>query len=204
MWHRHIHRTYVPDGIYPHTKTFGVGVYFVTTYVRHRIAFFSDAAIATIAERSIRWKKRSAQCIIYAYVVMSDHLHLLVQPTMRNISELMRSIKTNSSREINRYLSVPHRASHTPHNASRATRVMGTGGTLVVEYGWFAWQEKFYDHVIRDERDFRNHVEYIRYNPVNPVRAFFSNGVKAGLVEKPEDYPFLSVDYDAIRRLFGG
>ena len=28
------------------------------------------------------------------------------------------------------------------------------------------WQKRFWDHVIRDERDFENDIHYIHYNPV--------------------------------------
>ena len=36
------------------------------------------------------------------------------------------------------------------------------------------WQNRFWDHVIRDEDDLRRHIDYIHYNPV-----------KHGLVESP-------------------
>lgn len=58
--------------------------------------------------------------------------------------------------------------------------------------GWFTWQQSFYDHVIKDDRDLINHVEYIRHNPV-----------KAGLVEKPEEYPFLFIDDKAVSKILG-
>ncbi len=66
------------------------------------------------------------------------------------------------------------------------------GGNTAIERS-FQWQSSFYDHVITDDQDFHNHVEYIRNNPV-----------KAGLVERPGDYLFLFVDENAIRRLLGG
>jgi len=43
------------------------------------------------------------------------------------------------------------------------------------------WQRGFWDHVIRDERDFVNHFHYIHYNPV-----------KHGYALKPGDYPHTS------------
>lgn len=168
MLHRHIHRTYLPEAIY-----------FVTTYVRRRKEFFRNPTVAKICEANMRNAFHIQRCVTFAYVIMPDHLHLLVQPSERNISELMRSIKTNTSRDINRYM---HTSSH--HNRGPGTSVMG---------GRFEWQSSFYDHVITDERDFRTHIEYIRYNPV-----------KAGLVEKPEDYPFLYVDRNAIGRILAG
>ncbi len=43
------------------------------------------------------------------------------------------------------------------------------------------WQRRFWEHAIRDEADFAAHVEYCRFNPV-----------KHGLVERAEDWPYLS------------
>lgn len=39
------------------------------------------------------------------------------------------------------------------------------------------WQKRFWDHVIRDDRDFENHLHYIHYNPV-----------KHGYVKDPRDW----------------
>jgi len=43
------------------------------------------------------------------------------------------------------------------------------------------WQNRFYEHTIRDEQDFKNHLDYIHYNPV-----------KHGQVKKLEHYNYSS------------
>jgi|GEM_PF-6585488 len=43
------------------------------------------------------------------------------------------------------------------------------------------WQESFYDHVIRNRKEFDERLNYLYNNPV-----------KAKLVEKPEDYKYAS------------
>jgi len=43
------------------------------------------------------------------------------------------------------------------------------------------WQASFTNHRIRDDEDFEQHRTYIRMNPV-----------RAGLVRKPEEYPYSS------------
>ena len=43
------------------------------------------------------------------------------------------------------------------------------------------WQRRFWEHAIRDEADFAEHVEYCRFNPV-----------KHGLVDRAEDWPYSS------------
>ena len=43
------------------------------------------------------------------------------------------------------------------------------------------WQRRYWEHAIRDERDFERHVDYIHYNPV-----------KHRLVTRVADWPFSS------------
>lgn len=43
------------------------------------------------------------------------------------------------------------------------------------------WQRRYWEHVIRDDKDYENHVNYIHYNPV-----------KHGLVRKVRDWPYSS------------
>ena len=44
------------------------------------------------------------------------------------------------------------------------------------------WQRRYWEHLIRDEVDYRNHVDYIHYNPV-----------KHGLVSRATDWPHSSL-----------
>lgn len=43
------------------------------------------------------------------------------------------------------------------------------------------WQRRFWEHTIRDERDFERRVDYIRYNPI-----------KHGLVSSVVEWPYSS------------
>jgi putative transposase len=43
------------------------------------------------------------------------------------------------------------------------------------------WQRRFWEHVVRDEKDFANHVQYIHFNPV-----------KHGHAREVRDWPFSS------------
>jgi REP element-mobilizing transposase RayT len=59
------------------------------------------------------------------------------------------------------------------YSARRINQVLETHGTV--------WQQSFHDRVIRNEEQLAAAVAYIETNPV-----------KAGLVERPTDYPFSS------------
>ena len=54
-------------------------------------------------------------------------------------------------------------------------------------------QPRFWEHVIRDERDFARHLDYIHYNPV-----------KHGLVRCPHDWPHSSFHRWVARALYVG
>jgi putative transposase len=43
------------------------------------------------------------------------------------------------------------------------------------------WQRRYWEHMIRDERDLRNRIDYIHFNPV-----------KHGLVARVADWPYSS------------
>jgi len=43
------------------------------------------------------------------------------------------------------------------------------------------WQRRFWEHLIRDERDLQRHIDYVHYNPV-----------KHGLVGRVVDWPYSS------------
>lgn len=169
--YHHIRRTYLSNSIY-----------FVTTNVRGWYPYFLKRSLAEILIGNIWWSHKEQQFTIYAFVVMPDHLHRLVQPQRTNISGVMHSIKNNSSRDIRRFL---ERYTNTPMYS-------GAAGSSAMKRITFQWQKSFLDHIIIDERDFHNHIEYTRYNPV-----------KAGLVENPENYSFLHVDHDAINQAMG-
>jgi putative transposase len=44
------------------------------------------------------------------------------------------------------------------------------------------WQRRYWEHLIRDDKDFEQHVNYIHFNPV-----------KHGYVSSPVDWPYSSL-----------
>jgi putative transposase len=53
------------------------------------------------------------------------------------------------------------------------------------------WQRRYWEHTIRDDRDYAVHMDYIHLNPV-----------KRGLVEKPADWPFSTFRRSVITGLY--
>lgn len=108
--------------------------------------------------------------IIEAMVVLPDHLHCIWTLPERDADYSTRwnLIKGAFSRGI---------TSGEPRSASRKLR--GERGV---------WQRRFWEHTIRDEQDYANHVAYIHINPV-----------KHGYVARAMDWPHSSI-HQHIRR----
>ncbi len=108
---------------------------------------------------------------LYAYVIMSNHVHILVdfgrqldnlpvnviitQDNYKPLYEVMRLIKGATARYANQILA-------------------RTGNNF--------WQRDNYDHYVRNGTELNNIVNYIVQNPV-----------KAGLVQNWQDFPFVYV-----------
>jgi len=128
---------------------------------------------------------------MYAYAIMPDHVHLLIQPqTEFNYSHIMFSIKKQFSHNVNRVMGYNQFYNNhdtcSPRRRASACAPSGDRGhhqNQIIDdfekklthfrdafaqkhpgacpHPRFAWQKSFYDHIIRNETDFYNHVKYI-------------------------------------------
>lgn len=92
------------------------------------------AMVNTLFMAHRQWKL----CDLFAWVVMSNHVHVLLKPH-KPLREITRAIKSTSARQANVILS-------------------STGQPF--------WQDESYDHWVRSEREFKSIVRYIERNPV--------------------------------------
>lgn len=84
---------------------------------------------------------------VYAYVIMPNHVHLLLQLHKGyKLKNILHSIKSYTANQINKKL--------------------GKSETL--------WMRESYDHVIRDDDDFKHAVNYIISNPKNLPKSTYS------------------------------
>jgi putative transposase len=77
-------------------------VYFITTSILGRKQIFRQLPLAEILIDSLLSNKVAWQYTLFAYVIMPDHLHALLQPNGDfGISKILNQIKGVSSRKIN-------------------------------------------------------------------------------------------------------
>jgi putative transposase len=113
--------------------------YFVTTKAWQSTSVFQVTQVADIVITKLLEYKQKGNYLLHEFVLMPDHLHLLLTPTeSTSLEKAMQFIKGGSSHEIH--------------------RVGGNIGQI--------WQSGFHESRVRDWNDYENKLDYIHFNPV--------------------------------------
>jgi len=100
--------------------------------------------------------KRSKQKYRYhidAIVVLPEHIHMIITPqNATDYSKIIRHIKRSFVYGLNESVKAEGKL-----ELSQAKYHRGHAGI---------WQERFYEHTIRDEKDWLEIMQYIEYNPI--------------------------------------
>jgi putative transposase len=110
--------------------------HFVTFCCYHRRPSFTAGVPKQVFETALERVRRSFELYVYGYVVMPEHVHLLLsEPGHRTLADAIKSLKQGVSRR------------------------------LIGEAEHF-WQKRYYDFNVRNERQFVEKLRYIHRNPV--------------------------------------
>lgn len=133
------------------------GIYFFTVVTLDRVPIFINEERVEVLRQAFRKVMAVRPFQINAMVVLPEHLHCIWQMPDgdTDYSSRWREIKKAASRQID-----------TATN-NRNERMV--------------WQRRFWEHAIRDEDDWRKHMDYVHYNPV-----------KHGLASLPGEWPWSS------------
>ncbi len=116
---------------------------FITQVIQDREPIFRNPNYANLLREILHNVKEIYPFLMLGYVFLYDHFHFIIQPTGEsNFSDIMQSLKTNFTREYK--------------------KILGLSPSQSMKF----WQKRFWDHVIRDDRDFENHLHYMHFNPV--------------------------------------
>ncbi len=136
------------------------GCYFFTVVIADRDRALLIEHIDRL-RHAVRCVKAAKPFYIDAWVVLPDHMHCMWTLPAGDVdfSTRWKDIKTIFSRSLPKteYVSLRRKA-------------RGERGI---------WQRRFWEHLIRDDRDYNNHIDYIHMNPY-----------KHGLVAHVRDWPY--------------
>jgi putative transposase len=133
------------------------GPYFFTANLANRRSDLLVREIETL-RAAIRAVRLAAPFHIDAWVILPDHMHCIwtLPEDDADFSGRWWDIKVRFSKAL------PIVESMRPARDGRGI-----------------WQKRFWEHTIRDDRDYRAHMDYVHFNPV-----------KHGLVAHPAEWPY--------------
>ena len=112
-------------------------------HARNGPTFLKNTEIAQIVKTSIEYGVQLGHYELHAWVIMPNHVHLLITPRVR-LADLMRSLKGAT--------------------AKRANEVLARTGKPF-------WQRESYDHLVRSADEADKIWRYIELNPVKAALA---------------------------------
>ena len=141
--------------------------YFFTVVTFRRKKFLTDDDCRAWLRKAIIKTRARYPFTIDAWVLLPDHLHCIwtLPQDDADFSVRWNGIKRRFTIQAKQRLHKPEWI-----NASKQKHREST-----------IWQRRFWEHQIRDDRDYQQHMDYIHYNPV-----------KHGLVERVQDWPYSS------------
>ena len=146
--------------------------YYITSVTNNRLPVFQTSKLKDSVCSAIGEVRKSANLLLFAYVIMPDHFHLLVG-TSKEPSEALRYVNGITSRRVIDYLKKGNfESSLQKLRRAEAER----------QHKYSLWDHHPNLKRITDEGVFMQKVHYIHNNPV-----------RAGLVERAEDYLWSSV-----------
>lgn len=123
--------------------------YFITIVTHQRNPILVENI--ELLRESFRISKMKYSYKIEAIVILPEHLHMIISPEVsKEYPEIVRAVKYHFSKHLDgkyyRYLE---------QSMSRWKRGMKP-----------IWQKRFYEHTIRDEKDYLEKMRYIQSNPL--------------------------------------
>jgi putative transposase len=141
------------------------GTYFFTAVTFRRRKFLCEPENVDLLRTAFRSVKSEHPFTIDAFVLLPEHLHCIwtLPPDDRDYSMRWRVIKKFFTDRCSEHL----KTRRSPAQKRKRAQTV--------------WQPRYWEHQIRDDRDFEKHCDYIHWNPV-----------KHGWVSRVRDWPYSS------------
>ncbi|MBN1415131.1 MAG: transposase [Bacteroidales bacterium] len=154
------------------------GIYFVTFTVIDWIDLFTRPAYKQIISDSLKYCVQNKGLIIYAYVLMPSHLHLIVSSSKGYaLSETIRDFKKYTSKKLIQCIK--------ECSESRKEWILGkfsfAASRIKRGENYKLWQDGFHPVELETNKMINQRLDYLHNNPVEDE-----------IVENPEEYLYSS------------
>ncbi len=155
------------------------GLYFVSFATVNWIDVFTRNIYRDIVVDSLNYCVEKKGLIIYSWVLMTNHIHLIIRSKNEPLENIMRDLKRYTSREVLKAIQENSQESRKEWILWLFERA-GKKNANNTNYQF--WQQNNHPIELGTESfDIDKYMDYIHENPV-----------KAGFVNKPEDYLYSS------------
>jgi len=155
-------------------------LHFLTFTVHQWVDVFTRQQYAAIYLDSLLHCQQEKGLLIYRWVVMTNHVHLMARATQNNLSDIIRDHKKFTAKKIVAAIAANERESR----REWLLQLLQYNGHV-----WF-WEEGYHGEAVYSEPFFLSKLNYLHQNPV-----------RAGIVDKATDYLQSSAaDYAGIRK----
>jgi len=145
--------------------------YYLTSVAKDRLPVFKTDSIKTIACLALDEARRSGDFLIFAYVMMPDHLHLIHSSHLK-VSETLRFVNGITAHRIITFLK------QSGHETSLRKLQRESGAR---QHKYSLWDHHPNARLLTNEASLMQRVNYTHQNPA-----------KLGLVDRAEDYKWSS------------
>lgn len=153
--------------------------YFLTITIMDWIDVFTRKTHKDVLIESLKFYQEEKALIIYAYVIMSNHIHLIAQAGGEEpLSNILRDFKKFTARTILKSIETSNKESRRKW-MKQLFKSYGSIRKSRTTYQF--WQDGSHPIEVYSQRVIRQKLNYIHLNPV-----------KAGIVAKPEHYLYSS------------
>ena len=151
--------------------------HFITATVVDWVDVFSRKIYSEIIIECLDYCIKNKGMILYSYVIMSNHIHLIVQSNEGKLSDLLRDFKKFTSKTILEKIQTEPES----RREWMLERFKLATESHSRNKNYQFWQYGNHAEEIYSEKFMWTKIDYIHFNPV-----------KAGIVTKPQDYIFSS------------
>ncbi|TLX72121.1 transposase [Labilibacter sediminis] len=159
------------------------GVYYLTLQIVEWVDLFSRINYRDIVIENLRYCQQNKGLVLYAYVIMSNHIHMIVQAENNDLSNIIRDFKSYTSKCILKQI--------VEGTESRREWLLSIFKNAAKKHKRNSHYQVFTheNHAIHlySDKFIDQKLEYIHDNPV-----------RAGIVKEPEGYIYSSASNYAL------
>lgn len=153
------------------------GLYFVTLTVVEWVDVFTRMNYKELIINNLKYCQENKGLEIYAYVIMTNHIHLIVRSNTDNLSGTLRDFKSYTSKELLNLISIPEES-----RQEWMLRIFSNAAYKHRRNSVFQlWSHNNHQELLWSNEFIGEKVDYIHQNPV-----------RTGIVLHPEEYLFSS------------